>query len=587
VGSESRIDLQAALEHTTATLLLVAVTSLVIFLAGSGKVALSDPDESRYALVGWNMLRTGDWLTPQLYHEPYFDKPPLYFWLTALSFKLLGTTEFAARLVPAVGAMLVVVACYLLALELYGSNCALLAGVALLTTATTLVVSKFLRMDVYLVLWISLTLLAFVKGYKAEGSSRWFLVMYVAAALAMLTKGPVGVLIPFATIGIFLALNGQLSKVLDMKVIAGLAILIVIGCPWFIYMAVEHEQFLRKFFWEQHVQRWAAGKFGHRDNPLMYLAFLIVGFLPWTPLLLPAIVYAAREGFGVKRAWQERFLLIWAGFVVVFFSLGKTKMVNYVLPAFVPLAVLLGRYFQQYLWSDLPMRRSRWAFRTAYAGVLACCVLMVFTLLLSTVLLIWLRFHGRWEGMEDMLAGSWRGRWGHVLSVAYRLAAAAVMVKVIWACKDRRMVELMVGACAAAAVLLAVDMSYQEAPRLADMHSSKSLMGRTLSRTSETDPVLVGPKPKDLCSMAFYLRGRRAVRPVEHVANISDYKRYAGRLVFLAGSDKAYAQARYIFGEDRVALLARSGSKRLLLVAPLAAREEKNRNATVKEKSGP
>ena len=109
------IDFHPEANPARLTLLLLAVVALIIFLVGVGNLAFVDPDEGRYALISWNMVHSGQWLVPTLDQQPYLDKPPLFFWLTAISFKLLGPSEFAARIVPAAGAALTIVVCYLLA----------------------------------------------------------------------------------------------------------------------------------------------------------------------------------------------------------------------------------------------------------------------------------------------------------------------------------------------------------------------------------------------------------------------------------------------------------------------------------------
>ena len=327
-------------------ILLLMIISAAVLISGIGKLSLGDPDEGRYVTISKNMIDRGNYLEPWLGEKYYADKPPLYFWLTAGSFKIFGLNnpQFSARIVPVIGGTLTILATYLIASTLFNHVIGLISGGVLLSTVLMIGFGKFVRMDIYLVAFLSLAFWAFLKGYKEQGPTRWFLLMYPFLALAFLTKGPIALGIPGVVIVLFLVwqwLGGQGDwKVLNhMRLIMGLAIIIFIAGPWFFYMVDIHPDYFREFFGKHNLERGlsADSGLGHRNSPLIYLATLLVGFIPWTPLMVLAIFRYTKSVFTRGSAdWESRFLFIWFAFVMVFFAVHENPAFLLCLSRFYP-----------------------------------------------------------------------------------------------------------------------------------------------------------------------------------------------------------------------------------------------------------
>jgi len=197
VGFFSRPDIQIGA--------LFAV-AFVVLSAGINRTSLMDPDESRYVRVVRNMMDRANYLEPWLDGRIYTDKPPLYFWLVAGSVRFFGWehVQFAARIVSVFGAVLTLGVTYLIGRPLFDHLTGLIGGGLLLSTVMMIGCGKFVRMDIFLIFFIFAGLWAFLRGYRSQSKSRWYLLMYPSFALATLTKGPVGLVLPGLIIVLFL-----------------------------------------------------------------------------------------------------------------------------------------------------------------------------------------------------------------------------------------------------------------------------------------------------------------------------------------------------------------------------------------------
>ena len=351
-------------------LLLLAGWLAGVHLANPGLV---DPDEPRSALIARLMVERGDWLAPHLPavfhhnypHYPlegdlfaYWEKPPLYFWLCALMMKALGPTALAAHLPSAVSHVAIVLLVYACGRFLWGRRAGLWAGIVMAVALLPLVMAHVARMEMFLVAMMTVMLLALLKLlYGRSGSWRWVVILYVAAGLGILTKGPVAVVFPAAAVAAALLLNRRWGDLRRLHPLAGLAIVLVIAAPWFVYMHFRYPPaadggnggFSYAFFVTQHFSRAMAEEFGRTPHfPGYLVGVLLLGFLPWT-IFLPAAC-----GRLFRLAWPKRretasagavmLLLAWAAIVVAAFSFSKTQLPYYVAPVVPPLALLVGAY---------------------------------------------------------------------------------------------------------------------------------------------------------------------------------------------------------------------------------------------------
>ena len=332
---------------------------LVLFwFATLGQRALIHPDEGRYAELSLGMLQSGDWITPRLNGILYFEKPVLQYWMGALSFLTFGINEFAARFWPALTGLLSVGVLAFTARRLWGNGH--YAALAMAGSFWVIGNSHFLSLDAGLMFFLTLALCSFLWAQHDDASPRerrygmW--VAWAAMAGAVLSKGLIGVLIPGGTLVLYSLINGQWGLWRRLQWASGIAIFLALAGPWFWLVSQRNPGFASFFFIHEHFARYLTNE-AQREGPFWYfIPFLLVGFLPWTSLL-PRLI---REAWPRKEsAFQpERFLLIWAGFVFVFFSLSHSKLPSYILPMFPALALLLGQTLIRVKAEDL--RKHMW-----------------------------------------------------------------------------------------------------------------------------------------------------------------------------------------------------------------------------------
>jgi 4-amino-4-deoxy-L-arabinose transferase-like glycosyltransferase len=315
-------------------LLGLGLVGLVLFFYQLGAAHLMDPDEGRYAEIAREMLALRDWLIPHLNRLPYLEKPPLVYWLTAISFKVFGFTAGAARLPSALSALAGLFLAYALGRALWGPLAGVLGALVLATSAGYVALGRILTLDMTFALFLNL---AIGLGYLALSRKRpklwpW---VYLALALAVLTKGPVAVLLTGLIWIIGVQVNHWSWRALVS--VKGWLLLALLTLPWLVYVQWRYSEFFHFFIIEQHFGRFLTPAI--HPEPLYYYIPVLLGLLlPWTWLLSWAL--------GRGRTWRdpdERFLMIWAAVILVFFSLSKGKLVPYILPALLPLALLVGR----------------------------------------------------------------------------------------------------------------------------------------------------------------------------------------------------------------------------------------------------
>lgn len=323
----------------------------VIWFVSIGHNALIHPDEGRYATISLGMLQSGDWITPRLNGLLYFEKPALPYWIGALSFQLFGVSEASARLWPAISGFLSITLVGMTARRLWGSEAGHTAALVMGSSCWVMANSHFLNLDTGLTFFLTLSLCAFLLAQREDAGlaarRNWMWLCWAAMAGATLSKGLIGILIPGAVLVLYSLLFRQFFFWRRLHLITGLILFLALSAPWFVLVSMRNHDFAQFFFVHEHFQRFLTTEH-HRSGPLWYFVpFLLVGFMPWTTLLLPMLLQGLRREGRSALLQADRLLLLWAVFIFAFFSKSGSKLPSYILPMFPALALLAGHYLSR------------------------------------------------------------------------------------------------------------------------------------------------------------------------------------------------------------------------------------------------
>lgn len=332
----------------SATLLLLCI---FFFFLGNNLVHLTDPDEVFYAQTAKEMASRHQWLTPYIFNQPQFEKPPLTYWFIKLAFVMFGQTSFAARFFPAVFASLGVLAVYILGLLGFGSQPRAFWSAFILCTAGFYVgMGKTVFTDMIFAVFILYALLSFYLGvYNSAYKVKGIIAFYFFTALAVLTKGPLGFFIPLGIVVIFLLYRRQLSLLTDRWFMVGFVLCLSIALPWYVDMINQYgNAFIHEFFYNDHWRRIIQAEHKGNDRWFFYPLTMIGGMFPWSLILIAALVdLFKRLKWPVKPF--EYFLLSWILVVFVIFQVAHSKLSSYILPIFPALALLTGNFIEEKL----------------------------------------------------------------------------------------------------------------------------------------------------------------------------------------------------------------------------------------------
>ena len=337
--------------RTALAWLLVVVA--ILWFALLGYRDLADPDEGRVAEIAREIVATGDWLTLHLNGIDYFAKPPLQYWATAATFALFGAGEATARLSLALAAFAGVLWTGFVGYRLFGAAAGATAAAVLSSTllyvALGHVLTPNMSVTLFMTLGIGALLLAQSRRDDRGHVRRWMLLGWAALALAVLSKGPMGVVLPGAVVVVYLLWQRDWALLHHLEIGWGVPVFLAVAAPWFVAVSVANPDFLRVFFIEEHLDRYATSAF-HRDQPFYYFVpVLALGVLPWLPRLVqvlgrPRFDWWPAPGQGFDA---ERFLWTYVVFIFAFFSMGRSKLPTYLLPILPALALLMGRRLAQ------------------------------------------------------------------------------------------------------------------------------------------------------------------------------------------------------------------------------------------------
>lgn len=362
----------------TRSALPVILVAAIWLAATAGIRPLMLPDEGRYVGIAWEMLASGDWLVPRLDGLPFFHKPPLFYWLTALSLNLFGANELAARAASLLAATFAAAGLYLFVRRHRNSQIATLAVTILLTQPIFYAGAQFANLDTLVAGLISLTILAGAEAVLRleEGLPHHPALtgMYVLAALGVLAKGLIGLVLPAGVLFFWLLWRRSWRLIAAMLWLPGVLLCVLIALPWFFWMQHLYPGFFDYFVVYHHLRRFSETGFNNQVAFWFYLPIIFLGALPWSPWLARRFHKSCRAdpGAGDLRS----LMVIWLLLIVVFFSVPSSKLIGYILPAIPPFAYLVAETFSLWLEGDR-LHAQRWYAGTLALAALACVALVI------------------------------------------------------------------------------------------------------------------------------------------------------------------------------------------------------------------
>jgi 4-amino-4-deoxy-L-arabinose transferase-like glycosyltransferase len=326
---------------------LILASLYVSYFSHLGAVGFVGPDEPRYASIAREMSETGDWVTPRLYGKPWFEKPILYYWASALGFKMFGVSEAAARLPSALAALIATLALAWLASKIAGWHLARWLLILLPTTVAMLGFAHAASPDMLFAAMLTCAIVSAAAALElvkpiapAEPRRKQILTRYLYPFLfgfflgaAALAKGPAAIILAGGAILLFAIFTKRWLDILRLLHPVSLASFLLTALPWYILCARRNPEFFRVFIVEHNFNRYLTPEFQHIQPFWYYLPITIAALLPWAFWL---IWFASREGRIFEdsdRRTQILFLGCWAIFPILFFSLSKSKLPGYILPA--------------------------------------------------------------------------------------------------------------------------------------------------------------------------------------------------------------------------------------------------------------
>jgi len=325
-------------------LLILFVLALIANFLPLGITPLFDLDEGAFSEATREMLVSKNYITTYLNGELRFDKPILIYWLELLSVKIFGVHTFSFRLPSAIAGTLWVLFTYFFTKKYFDKKSAFYAALFMLSALQITIISKAAIADALLNLFIALSMFCFY-GYYKERKKHYLYTTFLFIALGFLTKGPVAIMIPFVVSFIFLLYKKEfgfwLKSIFNP---IGLLIFIVVGLPWYILEYQEQGSlFIDGFFFKHNLSRFGSSMENHSGKFYYYVIVLLIGLMPFSLMFFKSLTH-------VKKFIKDDltlFLLIWFGFVFLFFSFSGTKLPHYIIYGYTPVFILVAIGFEK------------------------------------------------------------------------------------------------------------------------------------------------------------------------------------------------------------------------------------------------
>jgi 4-amino-4-deoxy-L-arabinose transferase-like glycosyltransferase/membrane-associated phospholipid phosphatase len=318
--------------------LALGVLAMPIFALHLGAWRFFDPDEGRFVEIAWEMIVRGDYVTPTLNFVPYFEKPALFYWLVAATFRMFGLHEWAARLVPAACALSTAWVAFVLGRRMFGSRAGAWSAMILVTTLMWAAMGRLVILDILLSTTMAAAFALWWLGRSAPGSRAWAydVSFWLAIALGVLTKGPVAAVLVCGSIGVYALVTGEWRQVFRRSLVLTFPVAVLAAAPWFVLVAERNPGFNMFFWYGQHIGRYLGlkGHDEHEKSVFFFAGMLPLLLLPWSALMPGAVVSGLRRLWPPSTERRRAFAYLVCGIVLIpaFFSLSASKLPQYILP---------------------------------------------------------------------------------------------------------------------------------------------------------------------------------------------------------------------------------------------------------------
>lgn len=406
--------MQASVRHQ----IEIFAVGIIVFFSNLGVTRLWDQDEAYFARTAVEMHERNEWVVPYFNGEPFAHKPPLMFWMMRVGFSMFGVNELGARFWSGVFGIATALLTYRLGRKVFNANVGLLAGQAMCTTVMFDIVGRAATPDSYLVFFCTLALYLFARREKwdepaAESGredvlkniswSQW-IAIYAVMGVAVLTKGPIGVVLPGCVIGLYLLMRDSVGKLpLDatwgdrvllflrrftrffvvlwqMRPFTAIATILLVAGPWYVLVDWRTEgNFLAEFFGVHHFGRFFNAMDQHSGPIWYYIPAVLVGFFPWSIFGIPTVLNLMRGCREIDKSrtptnLAARFTACWIIVFVGFVSLAQTKLPSYALPAYPALALATAAFIHR--WLTQPASVNRWWPRLSFGSLVLVGLIM-------------------------------------------------------------------------------------------------------------------------------------------------------------------------------------------------------------------
>ncbi|WP_050462223.1 glycosyltransferase family 39 protein [Herbaspirillum autotrophicum] len=371
------------LHKSKAFLWTLLILFLLVWFYMLGARTLVPTDEGRYAEMAREMVATQDWITTRLNGIKYFEKPPLQTWMNAITFELFGLGEWQARLWTGLCGLLGIGLVAYAGRRVFNERTAYYAPLVLASSFFWAGMGHINTLDMGLAGMMTISLCGLLLAQRNDASRseqrNWMLACWAGMALAVLSKGLIGIVLPGAVLVLYTLLSRDWAIWKRLHLVKGLILFFAITTPWFVLVSLKNPEFPQFFFIHEHFQRFTS-KIHSRSGPWYYfIPILLLGILPWLGVMFQSLLQSLREpgrSAGSFASLSEgkfqpgKMLMVWSVFIFFFFSISGSKLPSYILPIFPALALLIGSYLDRASYKAIVLSASLVA--------LSCAVGMAF-----------------------------------------------------------------------------------------------------------------------------------------------------------------------------------------------------------------